>query len=70
MRYCKKCGVLYSNLLEQCPQCNTALSEYEEPPAPEAPKSVKIRQWIAICIGVPALIGLLYAVIGWLYSLS
>ena len=68
MKYCKKCGVLYSGLLEQCPKCNTLLLDYVEPPAPEASKDTKVRQWIAICVGIPALIGILYAVIGWISS--
>lgn len=68
MKYCKTCGVLYSGLLEQCPKCNATLAAHEEPPAPEAPKKVRLRQWIALCIGIPALIGVLYLVIGWLVS--
>ena len=70
MKYCKKCGVLYSDLLEQCPKCNAVLNDHEEPPAPEAPREVKVRQWIMICVGIPAFIGLLYLVIGWLSALS
>lgn len=74
MKYCKKCGVLYSSLLPQCPKCNTAISEHadelEAADAPEAPRAVKIRQWVAIVVGVPALIFFLYFVIGKLYALS
>lgn len=70
MKYCKKCGVLYSGLLVQCPKCNTALEEYQEPAAPEAPKEVKTRQWIAICIGIPALIGFMYLMASILARLS
>ena len=70
MKYCKKCGVLYSSLLEQCPKCNTALAEHEEPPAPEADKRVRTRQWIALCIGIPALIAFLFFTIRALYQLS
>ena len=73
MKYCKKCGVLYSSLLEQCPKCNTALSEHEaeaQAPAPEASRQTKVRQWIALIIGVPALIFFLYFVIEKHYSLT
>ena len=71
MKYCKKCGVLYSSILPQCPKCNTALAGHEDKPeAPEAPRSVKIRQWVAIVVGVPALIFFLYFVISRLYALS
>ncbi len=70
MKYCKKCGVLYSSVLEQCPKCNTLLAEHEEPPGPEAPKSVRVRQWIGICLGIPALIVFLYLFLGWMTSLS
>lgn len=73
MRYCKKCGVLYSGLLPQCPKCNPALAAHEAEPkqeAPEAPRAVKVRQWIAIGLGVPALIFFLYFVTSRLYALS
>jgi len=70
MKYCKTCGVLYSGLLEQCPKCNALLTEYQEPPAQEAPKKVLVRQWIGICIGVPALIAVLYYTIRLMVSLS
>ena len=62
--------MLYSGLLEQCPKCNALLAEHEEPPAQEAPKNVRVRQWIGLCIGVPALIAVLYYTIRLLVSLS
>lgn len=69
MKYCKKCGVLYSGLLESCPKCNALLEEHipEEAPPPEASKKTKIKQWIGICIGIPALVALLY-IIGYFVS--
>ena len=73
MKYCKKCGVLYSSLLEQCPKCNTALTEHDssaQAPAPEASRQTKVRQWIALILGVPALIFFLYFVIGRLYAFA
>lgn len=60
MKYCKQCGVLYSSTLTQCPKCNAALIEHEEPPAPEAPTRVKVRHWLGLCVGIPVLIGILY----------
>ena len=63
MKYCKKCGVLYSDLLDACPKCGSMPGSAEEPDdsAPEAPKSTVRRQWIALVIGIPALILILYA---------
>jgi len=69
MKYCKKCGTLYSGLLNACPKCGS--SEAPEPaPAPEAPKRVKVRQWIALCVGIPAFVGVMYLVIWCLKTLS
>ncbi|HRX57492.1 MAG TPA: hypothetical protein P5075_01855 [Eubacteriales bacterium] len=69
MKYCKKCGVLYSDLLSACPKCGG--SEAPEPePAKEAPKRVKVRQWIALCVGIPAFVGVMYLVIWCLKTLS
>ncbi|MEG1523708.1 MAG: hypothetical protein RRZ24_04820 [Clostridia bacterium] len=70
MKYCKKCGVLYDGSLPQCPKCNDLLAEYEEPPAPEASRQIKIRQWIGIIIGIPALIGVIYFVLWGVAKLS
>ena len=64
MKYCKKCGVLYASSLPCCPKCNPALEQApdSEPDAPPAdPRTVR-RQWIALCVGIPALIGVLYLV--------
>lgn len=69
MRFCKTCGTLYLESLDCCPKCNAkALEEKEQEQAPVAdPKTVR-RQWTAIIIGVPALIGL-YWIIGYVMSL-
>lgn len=61
MKYCKRCGVLYSSLLERCPKCNPAITEHTEPPAPEADKPTRLKQWIALCVGIPLMILVLYA---------
>ena len=70
MKYCKKCGVLYDGSLPQCPKCNTAIAEHAQQPGPEAPRAVKIRQWITLCIGIPLLIGLIYLLIYMVKTLS
>ncbi len=65
MKYCKSCGVLYSDLLDVCPKCGIQLAQEEQPPAPKGTKAEIRRQWIALILGIPALIGLLY-VCGWI----
>ena len=62
MKFCKKCGVLYSDLLDACPKCGSmpGSEEEQENSAPEAPKSTVRKQWIALVIGIPSLILLLY----------
>ena len=64
MKYCKKCGVLYSDLNACCPKCNGALEEHEESPAPEAEPRTRRRQWIALCVGIPAMIAVFYLLFG------
>lgn len=66
MKYCQQCGVLYSGELPACPKCNALLTDYDPPPGPEADKSVRTRQWIGICLGIPALIAFLY-LMAWLF---
>lgn len=70
MKYCKKCGVLYDGSLPQCPKCNSLLIEHEEPPAPEASKETKAKQWIGIVIGIPALVGFLYLLIWVVFKMA
>lgn len=63
MKYCKKCGVLYSSLLEVCPKCNAVLTSpppQEEPAEPT--QKERRRRWLAIGLGVPALVCFLYFV--------
>lgn len=64
MKYCKKCGVLYAGILECCPKCNEKLSAPPELPEREPTKKEVRRQWLAIIIGIPALILFCYLV-GW-----
>ncbi len=62
MKYCKKCGVLYSDLLDACPKCGSMPGSVNdsEVSSPEAPKSSVRRQWVALIIGIPSLILILY----------
>ena len=69
MKYCKKCGVLYSDLLDVCPKCGVETEDPNALPPKEAPKSVRVRQWIGIIIGIPALIAVLYAAIAWMQAM-
>jgi len=70
MKYCKKCGVLYSDLLDACPKCGIPLEDPDAEAPKLAAKGVKIRQWIGLCVGIPAFIGVLYLVIYYLLVLS
>lgn len=60
MRYCKRCGVLYAEGNACCPKCNAALDAMEQPKPPAAEKRVRVRQWIALCVGIPAMIAVFY----------
>lgn len=54
MKYCKKCGVLYTT--DVCPKCGIVMPEPPETEQPPADRASVHRQWIAILIGVPAFI--------------
>lgn len=53
MKYCKKCGVLYTT--DVCPKCG--IREPEQSPLTEKadPQTVK-KQWIGLLIAIPAAI--------------
>ncbi len=54
MKYCKKCGVLYTT--DVCPKCGIVPPESQtEEQAPADKQTVK-RQWLALLIGIPAFI--------------
>ncbi len=69
MPFCKICGTFYPKSLGVCPKCNEK-QILEEQPEAVRPASLseaeasrqRQRSWIGICIGVPALIGLLYGI--------
>ena len=61
MKYCKKCGVLYTT--DVCPNCGIVAPEQQETgQAPADQKTVR-RQWIGLLIGIPAFILVIMAVI-------
>lgn len=60
MKYCRKCGVLYSTSV--CPKCGILEPETEESNVPADPSVVR-KQWIGILIGIPMLIGLIVLVV-------
>ena len=60
MKYCKKCGVLYTT--DVCPNCGVAVPEDQKPAAPAEPKTVR-KQWIALIIAIPAAILLIMGVL-------
>ena len=64
MKYCKRCGVLYSDLLESCPKCGSMPEGGNDAPTESDPKTVR-KQWVAILVGIPLLILVLYLA-GWL----
>ncbi len=60
MKYCKKCGVLYTT--DVCPKCGIAVPDDKEPSAPADPRSVR-KQWIALILAIPTVILLIMGVI-------
>ena len=62
MKYCKKCGVLYTT--DVCPKCGIIESDSasQEVGAEESPTKVR-HAWIWFLIGIPAMIGLIYLII-------
>ena len=60
MKYCKKCGVLYTT--DVCPKCGILQPEGEQPKADASVKEIR-RQWIALIIAIPAAILLITGVL-------
>lgn len=67
MPFCKTCGTFYTKSLGICPQCNAeallseASAPVNAPLPPEETKRMRLRRWLGLCIGIIALIGLIYA---------
>lgn len=59
MKYCKKCGVLYTT--DVCPKCGIVAPEEETPK--QASKEEVRRNWIALIIAIPATILLIMGII-------
>ena len=60
MKYCKKCGVLYTT--DVCPKCGVAVPEQTGTEPPADTKTVR-KQWIALVIAIPASILLIMGVL-------
>ena len=60
MKYCKKCGVLYTT--DVCPKCGVTVPD-DLPAPPEAEPKIVRRQWIALVIAIPAAILLIMGVL-------
>ncbi len=60
MKYCKKCGVLYTT--DVCPKCGVVAPADSPESEPANPQTVR-RQWIALCIAIPAAILLIMGVL-------
>ena len=69
MKYCKKCHILYSDAAAACPKCGAF--EPEKQSGGEKPEKGRVvRDWLWIVIGVPVLIGVVYALITLLNSIG
>lgn len=66
MKYCKKCGVLYTT--DVCPKCGVAVPENSDPQSPADPKTVR-KQWIGLVIAIPAAILLIMGVLYILHTI-
>ncbi|MBR0425096.1 MAG: hypothetical protein IJK01_03125 [Clostridia bacterium] len=61
MKYCKKCGVLYST--DVCPKCGIVMPDPDAAEQkPRDPREVR-RNWIALLIGIPAFIGAILLIV-------
>lgn len=60
MKYCKKCGVLYTT--DVCPKCGVVVPDEQAGTENADPRTVR-RQWIALLIAIPAAILLIMGVV-------
>ncbi len=60
MKYCKKCGVLYTT--DVCPKCGILKPEGEQPQKQASDREIR-RGWISLVIAIPAAILLILGVI-------
>ena len=61
MRYCKKCGVLYST--DVCPKCGIIAPDPAETEQRPREKAEVRRNWISILIGVPLFIAAIMLIV-------
>lgn len=66
LKHCDKCGTFYNDALGQCPKCFPAaeMLESAEDSAQKPTRQTLKKQWIAILVGIPAMILLYYIIIG------
>lgn len=69
MKYCKRCGVLFSDAANECRRCKIPLEMVpdgvmmkEGDITPEELKGKKKKDWIVLCIGVPVLFGIIFGI--------
>ncbi len=67
MKYCKKCGVLYTT--DVCPKCGIVAPEDTASEEKAELKTVR-SQWIALIIAIPSAILLIMGVLYLLQSLN
>lgn len=60
MKYCKKCGVLYTT--DVCPKCGIIAPDPNTPQEPADRSTVK-KQWIALLILIPVSILLILGIV-------
>ncbi len=60
MKYCKKCGVLYTT--DVCPKCGVIEPEEKQQIEPASDKEIR-KRWIALGIAIPASILLIMGII-------
>lgn len=61
MKYCKKCGVLYTT--DVCPKCGVIEPKNPEQTENNASEHNIRLQWLALIIGVPTMIAVFYIII-------
>ena len=66
MKYCKKCGVLYTT--DVCPKCGVVEPESKSEPEPATAKEIR-KRWITLVIAIPAAILLIMGVVSLYFKL-
>ena len=66
MKYCKKCGVLYTT--DVCPKCGVVEPESKTEQEPATAKEIR-KRWITLVIAIPAAILLIMGVVSLYFKL-